>query len=123
MSGWPELGLAAGQLPAFVEVKDKTVKWEKLDSRLVRALVVLGHVHSFLFDKTLIITSANDGVHAPTSKHHRNLAVDVRSRDKSTSENVVFAAILAQQSIRLRVSFFLEKVGTENEHWHLEVQG
>jgi hypothetical protein len=123
VSGWPELGLAAGQLPAYVEVKDATVKWQYLDSRIMRALVVLGHVHTFLFDKTLILTSANDGTHAANSKHYRNLAADVRSKDKSEAENVVFAAILTQQYARLGVSFFREAAGTPNEHWHLEVAG
>ncbi len=123
MSGFPEIGLAVGQLPAYVEVKDAGVMWKSLDSRIMRALVVLGHVHTFLFDKTLIITSANDGKHAAGSKHYRGLACDVRSKDKSEAENVVFAAILTQQFARLGISFFREAAGTDNEHWHLEVAG
>jgi hypothetical protein len=122
MSDTGGLGLAPGQLPPYVELKDKSVLWNSLDSRIVRALVVLGHVHAFLFDRPLVITSANDGTHAKGSKHYRGLACDVRSKDKSPAEKVLFAAILAQQVERLGVSFFLEHAGTDNEHFHLEVE-
>jgi hypothetical protein len=123
MSSNAELGLAVGQLPPYVEVKDKAVVWKNLSSLIMRALVVLAHVHVFLFDKTLVITSANDGTHAQGSKHYRNLACDVRSKDKTEAENVVFAAILTQQFARLGISFYREAAGTENEHWHIEVAG
>lgn len=116
------LGLAPGQLPPYVERKDKSVLVGSLHSKIVRALVVLGHVHCFLFDKPVIITSGNDGTHAPGSKHFKGLACDLRSKDKSPAEKVLFAAILAQQVERLGISFFLEHAGTEHEHFHLEVE-
>jgi len=52
-----------GVLPFGVERKDATVNVASLVPELTTALAKIGRIHLDLFDKPLIITSANEALH------------------------------------------------------------
>src|SRR5215813_14079472 len=89
----------SGVLPLGVDRKDATVNVASLVPELTTALAKLGRLHLELFNKPLVITSANDGKHAAASKHYVNRAVDLRMTDKSDVE----------QSLWLDILFFCDK--------------
>jgi hypothetical protein len=109
-----------GVLPMFVERKDATVNVASLVPELTTALAKIGRIHQDLFDKPLIITSANDGKHTPASKHYVNKAVDVRTIDKSPAEQLLFITVLSYLSNSLRLMLFDERLLPGSDHVHLE---
>ena len=70
----------------------------------------------------LVITSANDSQHLPTSRHYTNEALDVRCKS--------FATMAAKRAFRVHLEtqlgpkfrVLLEGLGTDNEHFHAQVR-
>ena len=68
----------------------------------------------------LVITSANDSTHAPTSRHYAGEAVDIRSKHfPSAAAREAFAAALRQQ-LGPAFTVLLEDDGGPNEHLHIQ---
>jgi hypothetical protein len=109
-----------GVLPLGVERKDATVNVASLVPDLTTVLAKIGRVHLDLFDKPLVITSANDGKHGADSKHYANKAVDVCMADKTKREQEIFFDILVYFESRLH----LLAVGADEETciYHLHVE-
>lgn len=103
-----------------VEVKDKTVNVSALVPELTTALAKLGRVHLDLFNKPLIITSANDGKHKTGSKHYVNRAVDLRTIDKDLEEQTLFISLLAYFDKKLNLMLFDERQQPGSDHVHIE---
>jgi len=109
-----------GALPLGVERKDATVNVASLVPQLTTALTKLGRLHLDLFDKPLIVTSANDGKHVAHSKHYVGKAVDVRMIDKTIEEQSLFIAILIHCDKTLGLMLFDERQLPNSDHVHIE---
>lgn len=109
-----------GILPVGVERKDATVNTENLVPELMTALAKIGRVHLDLFDKPLVITSANDGKHKNGSKHGVNRAVDARMTDKDQEEQSLFLDVLMHFDKKLKLMLFDERQLPGSDHVHIE---
>lgn len=109
-----------GILPFGVERKDTTVNVASLVPELTTALAKIGRAHLDLFDKPLIITSANDGQHKTGSKHYVNKAVDVRMTDKTLEEQAIFIDVLMYFDSKLKLMLFDERQEPGSDHVHIE---
>jgi hypothetical protein len=109
-----------GNLPLGCERKDATVNVSALVPEMTTALAKLGRIHLDLFNKPLIITSANDGKHKSGSKHYVNKAVDARMVDKTQAEQELYLAIVFHLSPVLRLMLFDERQEPGSDHIHLE---
>ena len=71
-------------------------------------------------DWDVTITSANDSKHMKGSKHYTGEAIDIRSKNFPSKRSK--QDFIAKVLLRLGPGYemFLEGVGTENEHFHLE---
>lgn len=106
---------------ASVVLKDTNVMVQRLVAPLVRFLARAGDVHMTLFAAPLVITSGNDGNHLSGSAHLRNSAVDLRSRDISDVQQVVFQAVLVELGREDKIGVFDERLKPGEGHWHCEV--
>jgi hypothetical protein len=70
----------------------------------------------------LVITSINDGVHSTNSRHYKNEAIDLRSKNFLTRE--MKRKFRSEFELYLGPKFrvLLENLGTENEHFHIQVR-
>lgn len=109
-----------GILPLGVERKDTTVNVANLVPELTTALAKIGRVHLDLFNKPLIITSANDGKHMGGSKHYVNRAVDLRMVDKTETEQALFLDLLMYFDKNLKLMLFDERQYQSGDHVHIE---
>jgi hypothetical protein len=109
-----------GALPVGVERKDNTVNVSALVPELTTALAKIGRVHLDLFNKPVIVTSANDGKHKTGSKHYVNKAVDLRMVDKDLEEQALFIDLLMYFDKRLKLMLFDERQEPGSDHVHIE---
>lgn len=72
--------------------------------------------------ETLVITSANDGTHAPTSRHYRDEALDVRSKSFPNRACKDLFQRTLQSRLGPKFTVLFEADGTENEHFHIQVR-
>jgi hypothetical protein len=70
----------------------------------------------------LVITSVNDSAHAPTSRHYRDEALDLRSKSFPTraSKDTFLKTLQARLGAQFTVLF--ENEHTDNEHFHVQVR-
>ena len=101
--------------------KSERVKLDDLHPQLALALEKLGVLHDLLFGKPLIVTSGNDARHSRTSRHYRNMAIDIRSWDKSELGQLTFHVILAHIAKEYDLAIFDERNRDKAPHWHLEI--
>jgi hypothetical protein len=109
-----------GNLPLGVERKDATVNVASLVPELTTALAKLGRLHLDMFDEPIIITSGNDGQHAPGSKHYTNRAVDIRTKDMQLQAQIMFLMVVAYMSPKLNLMLFDERQKLGSDHFHIE---
>lgn len=62
----------------------------------------------------MTITSGNDGVHMKNSKHYKNEAIDIRTRDMS-QENAILTKVWLKKWLGLNYDVILE-----SNHIHIE---
>jgi len=106
--------------PEFLEVADATVDVAELHPKLIAFLQWAAGSHFQQFHRPLIVTSGNDGNHAPGSKHYFWKAVDIRSRDIPDAEQDAFAQSFPVEERTFQVGVFDERfIG--KPHWHVEV--
>jgi hypothetical protein len=101
--------------------KSDRVNLDKLYPQLALALEKAGSFHDLLFGKPLVVTSANDGRHSRTSRHYRNMAIDIRSWDKSELGQLTFHVILAHLAKEYDLAIFDERNRDKAPHWHIEI--
>jgi hypothetical protein len=105
--------------PDFLQVADATVRVAELDPKLIAFLQWASVSHFQRFSRPLIITSGNDGIHAPGSKHYVWKAVDMRSHDLPGSDQDAFAQSFPVEERTFQVGIFDERfIG--QPHWHVE---
>jgi len=104
-----------------IRLANSEVKVDNLDASLTSALETLGSLHRILFGAPLVLTAGSNGTHSAGSKHYKNLAVDVRSWDKTEAGQVVWGAVLAYLALKLNLAAFDERARDKSPHWHIEV--
>lgn len=73
--------------------------------------------------ENLTITSINDGVHSPNSRHYTDEAIDIRTHNfESTEQKRIFASRLEEYLGVTKFRVLLENVGQSNEHIHVQVR-
>lgn len=92
---------------------------------MVYMLIALRHaseVYAEVPDRTIVITSANDGTHAQGSRHYTNEALDVRTKSfRSSADKQVFRAKLSAD-LGDQFTVLLEDEGGPSEHLHIQVR-
>jgi hypothetical protein len=109
-----------GWLTNDILLADATVKVGETNAALQLIVIRAAEAHYGIFRLPLVITSGNDGTHAPGSKHYKDKAIDIRSHDLAPDEQAAFAAALFYLAGRLSFGVFDER-GLGSAHWHLEV--
>lgn len=107
-------------LPPGVAVADTAVVLEGVSDHLLGYVAQLGLIHQALFGEPLVVTSGKDGAHAVGSLHYDGRAVDLRTKDKTEAEMVVWLAVVGWSAPRFRVTVFDERGLGLEEHLHLE---
>lgn len=82
----------------------------------------LGYAKRF-FDNLgvdLVLTSLADSQHKQGSKHPSGQAVDIRTKDLKSAEKRDLKSYLQSSLSHQGYDVFLEKVGTKDEHLHIE---
>ncbi len=97
------------------------VNIRNLDSTLLGILTVAGQIHSWLFNKVLVVTSGNDGNHTTGSAHFHDRAVDLRTRDKSAVEQQLFLVVLNHLAATRGAGVFDERQSKRGPHFHVEL--
>lgn len=106
-------------MDGHVETGAPSVDVSKLDSSLCDFLVEAGDLHSLLFNKPMVITSGNDGQHVAHSAHYLNFAADLRTRDLSEAQAMLFTAVLCFIAPKYKIVVFDERA-TPGQHWHVQ---
>ncbi len=114
---------ASSALPQLLQVKDSRVKIGGLHAELMGFLATVARVHVDLFQKVLVVTSGNDGEHSKGSKHYLNAAVDLRTTDKTSDQQLVFLMVLAWVGNQRGVAVFDERTQAGGGHFHCELAG
>ena len=72
----------------------------------------------------IMVTSVADGKHLPNSRHYKGEAIDLRSKNFTATTKLQFQRefenYLNKQGVT-SYSILLEDLGTENEHFHVQV--
>lgn len=74
----------------------------------------------------IFVTSINDSnKHSKTSRHYKDEAIDVRSKNFTKEEKTNFLLRMPEilhMSSKTKFTVLLEGEGTENEHFHIQVK-
>ena len=74
----------------------------------------------------VVITSINDSGHSKNSRHYKDEAVDLRSKNFAPSKKEPFRVALGVYLNTLcsdcQFTVLLEDLGTDNEHFHIQVR-
>ena len=101
-----------------MRTKNNSITLEKLNPAFIKPLQLFDLLHKEMTGEQIVITSANDGEHMPSSKHYTNDAIDVRiwHYDKLARINQIFFAD------RASLIFPNDKfdVVLEEDHFHIE---
>lgn len=125
MSAREPISMAPDQLnpgSVFALVSDK-VNLQGVCEPLIQFTIHMGYVHRILFGTPIVITSGKDSLHSPGSLHGIGKAVDVRVKDLSEADQLMFLAVLLWAAPGRDVAVFDERaLGTES-HIHMEYHG
>ena len=102
-----------------IQLAAPSVDVSKLDGELVEFLKHAAELHNELFSQELVITSGNDGQHVAHSAHYLNFAADIRSRDLTPDEQMLFGLVLSFIAPRYKIVVFDERA-TPGQHWHVQ---
>lgn len=121
----------------MIKTKSSNVRLVGLTAGLAWILYALEEFHrssTLAMPEHLIITSINDGVHSPNSRHYTNEAIDIRSHNFSSREakrafrqsfeeflnyHPILTSYIPIRNNKFRILF--ENVGKTNEHFHVQV--
>ena len=108
-----------------LKLKSSTVTIQEFSASLCYIFTVLEELHRLkkvLQPENLIITSINDGRHKADSKHYKNQALDLRS--KNFKDEIDKYEFMSQLKAELGPKFTViyEYPGDANEHFHVQVK-
>ncbi len=104
-----------------VTAVSKDVNCTQLNRSLFGFLLFAGQLYYYLFSRSLVVTSGNDGQHVAGSKHYQNKAVDLRTMDLDPEQQHVFLMLLIHLSRIHNVGVFDERRLVSGPHVHVEV--
>jgi hypothetical protein len=104
----------------MIELKDAAVNFSQLDTELLLFCAAAAQLHSVLFHKPLVITSARDSKHGEHSKHYAGKAVDIRLHDIEPLGLLLFVSGCDYMAGHAGCGVFHEFPGTDDEHLHVE---
>ena len=96
------------------------VRFKAFTPALVRILAVVLDADRH-FPEHMVITSANDATHAPTSAHYRDEAIDLRCNDRPKHVDLELCRFL-EGTLGPRFLVLYEGAGTPNEHIHIQLR-
>ena len=109
----------------MITTKSRVVSFTELTPAMAFMLYALEKFHRLKKvpqPDNLVITSLNDGQHTPNSRHYKNEAIDIRSKNFPDREG----KRLFRQELELFLgpSFrvMIEDEGKDNEHFHVQVK-
>ncbi len=108
-----------------IKLKSKSVVFTELTPALAYILYALERFHrtSKVDQPTdLVITSMNDSNHSPKSRHYKNEAIDIRSKNFGDIEDKKIFQYELELSLGPFFTVLFENEGTENEHFHVQVK-
>ncbi len=101
--------------------KSHAVLFPEFSPAIIYILSKLAEVNRF-GPTDLVITSANDGKHKVDSKHYKNLALDLRSKNFK-DENAKFTFMVElKKALGPKFTVLYEYPGLVNEHFHVQVK-
>jgi hypothetical protein len=104
-----------------VDISNPSVVTTNVAVNLVGFVKESAHFHRLLFDMPLIITSMRDGTHVEGSAHPKGEAVDLRSHDLESGDQIVFFLIMARLQRKWAVVILDERY-TISPHWHVQTE-
>lgn len=109
----------------MIKFKDKSVSIKVLSPALMHIFNTLYNLNAQYipqYPKDWIITSINDGKHSVNSRHYKDEAIDLRSKNFSnTSFKLQFRDRLAL-ALGMKFTVLLENLNEPNEHFHIQVK-
>ena len=91
-------------------------------SKILECILILNEQNIETWPKDFWITSINDSTHLPNSKHYKNEALDLRSKNfKTKSEKLTFINKL-KLLLGDKFTVLFENENTNNEHFHIQVK-
>lgn len=107
---------------ARVTVKE-TARLKALTPALLRLFLAVLAIARETFDvDEIVITSINDGTHAPNSRHYTNEAIDLRTRNFATEAAKLRFASALRNHLGPDFTVLYEDQGGANQHLHLQVR-
>jgi hypothetical protein len=114
----------------MIIIKDNSVKLKRITPGLALMFYVVELYHregnKDIQPKNLVITSINDGKHLPNSRHYKDEAFDMRSKNFSSNKKKMLYKEAIQNQLNVdgdnKFTVLLENIGTENEHFHFQVK-
>jgi hypothetical protein len=89
---------------------------------LVDALKLVARDPVITMPSELVITSGNDSTHGKNSRHYRNEAIDIRSKNFPSSDAKHAFRSRYETVLGERFRVLLENEGEANEHFHAQVR-
>lgn len=74
-----------------------------------------------IYPEEWMVTSVDDSVHLPNSKHYKDKAIDLRSHNFDNNQKERFRKLLALK-LGDNYTVLLEDVGLDNEHFHIQLR-
>lgn len=112
-------------MPAQVQIRAKQtlqIRTGRMDA-VIYLLEVLRAVAITITDvPELVVTSISDSQHSPNSRHYRNEAIDIRSKNFPTRESKRQFRAFYEMLLGPNFRVLLEAEGTPNEHFHAQVR-
>jgi len=99
-----------------VNIKDVVVP-------LLQYAVHMAYIHKLLFGAPMVITSGKDSVHVAGSMHDQGKAIDIRLKDLSESDQIMFLCTLIWSAADNKVAVFDERALGAESHVHIEYHG
>jgi hypothetical protein len=106
----------------IIQFKDnvRIKRWTPAIATILDNAEVLMNRYSWIPE--LVITSCNDSNHAVNSRHYKDEALDIRSKNFNTIEDKVMFKNALQEELGGKFTVLLESLGTDNEHFHVQVK-
>lgn len=106
-----------------IALADEKVNLKDVVPALFQFIVHMGYVHRVLFGDPLVVTSGVDGAHSPNSLHAAGKAVDLRTKDLSEDEQLLFLTVLLWAAPIRECTVFDERALPGAGHVHVEYHG
>lgn len=97
-------------------------RYSKAIHKILSVLNSIESVHDDDWPTEIFITSINDSQHGVGSKHYKDMAIDVRSKNfPSRQAKDRFVKFIAD-TLGENYTVLFENEGTDNEHYHIQVR-